>query len=324
MKTILVTAIGSLSADAVIKNYTKEGCRVLGCDIYPAQWVVNSQDVEAFYKAPGTENREAYVEFIKTICREQQVDYVIPLTDAEVDVLTGLDPSQISAKVCISNPDAVALCRNKHRMERFLKPLHICLTIPGMLLSEVNAGVLAYPVVVKPCNGRSSQGLRIVENQAQMLQVIEDCGQAAENYLVQPMMSGTVVTVDVIRDPNSQTVCCLPRREYLRTPNGAGTSVYVFRDEELERQCRELAEAIGIEGCVNIEFVERDEKTDNRKMWYFLECNPRFSGGVAFSCMAGYNMVLNHLRCFEGKEIQKMGDVRAQYIARRYEEYVMI
>ena len=34
--------------------------RVVGCDIYPAEWVVNSQDVEVFYKAPYATDREQY------------------------------------------------------------------------------------------------------------------------------------------------------------------------------------------------------------------------------------------------------------------------
>lgn len=322
MKTILVTAVGSFSADAVIRTYRREGYRVLGCDVYPARWVVNSQEVDVFYQAPYATDEEAYVEFMEILCGEQQVDYLVPLTDAEVDVLTGLDPSVLPARVCISGPEAIALCRDKYEMGLFLKQRGICMTIPGMLMSQVSVRDLAYPMIVKPRNGRSSQGMYLAKNQAQMAQIIEECAQETDNYLVQPKMSGTVVTVDVVRDPKNGIICCLPRRELLRTPNGAGTSVYVFRDEELERQCREIAEAVGIEGCVNMEFIERDE-ANGRKMWLFLECNPRFSGGVAFSVMAGYDMVKNHLRCFEGKKIRRMRAVQPQYIARRYQEYVM-
>ncbi|MFQ9705363.1 MAG: ATP-grasp domain-containing protein [Enterocloster clostridioformis] len=53
-------------------------------------------------------------------------------------------------------------------------------------------------------------------------------------------------------------------------------------------------------GCVNMEFIE-----DRDGVYHMLECNPRFSGGVEFSCLAGYDCVTNHLRCFEGKEIEQ-------------------
>ena len=35
-KTILVTAIGSFSAGAVISACKRDGYRVVGCDVYPA------------------------------------------------------------------------------------------------------------------------------------------------------------------------------------------------------------------------------------------------------------------------------------------------
>ena len=349
MKTILVTAVGSFSADAVIKTYKREGYRVVGCDIYPAQWVANSHEVEVFYKAPYATDQKAYVDFMKKVCQDQKVDYVVPLTDVEVDVLTQLKPGALGGGVCIciSGQAAIGLCRDKYRMEQFLKPLGICETIPGILLSElfetggsetgmVKAEMLkaklsdvwlsdlerfSVPLVVKPLNGRSSQGLHIVKTREELLRISDECRQEAENYLVQPKISGTIVTVDVVREPDSGRTFCLPRRELLRTLNGAGTSVYVFRDERLESQCGKLAEAIGITGCVNMEFVETE--TDGHMAWHFLECNPRFSGGVAFSCMAGYDMVKNHLRCFTGQPIDEPGEIQPRYIARKYQEYVM-
>ena len=48
-ETVIVTAIGSFSAQNVISACHAAGMRVVGCDIYPAEWVVNSQDVEVFY-----------------------------------------------------------------------------------------------------------------------------------------------------------------------------------------------------------------------------------------------------------------------------------
>lgn len=94
--------------------------------------------------------------------------------------------------------------------------------------------------------------------------------------------------------------------ELLRTLNGAGTSVQVFRDPVLEKICEEIAGALDVKGCVNFEFIEHHTEQGETE-WYFLECNPRFAGGVAFSCMAGYDMVKNHLRCFAGKEPEPAG-----------------
>lgn len=330
-KTVVVTAIGSFSAGIVIETCRREGYRVVGCDIYPAQWVVNSRDVDVFYQAPYATDRDAYREFLVQICKKEQASFLLPLTDVEIDVIHHWEQAEeeMGVTICVSGYDTISLCRDKRKMEQFLADKQICRTIPGRSLDEVMeheaelgyAG-LSYPVVLKPVDGRSSQGLRTADSAREMEMAVELCRDGAENYLVQPRISGMIVTVDVVRDPETGETVCLPRRELLRTLNGAGTSVCVFRDDALETQCRKLAQALGIRGCVNFEFVEHVTYQGDVE-WYFLECNPRFSGGVAFSCMAGYDMVKNHLNCFEGRGIEKMGDVCGQYIARRYTEYRM-
>lgn len=151
----------------------------------------------------------------------------------------------------------------------------------------------------KPFDGRSSQGLHILESEADLEFLLHTCNEEQkQQYLVQPKIGGHVITVDVVRNPESGQVFCLPRRELLRTLNGAGTSVCVFRNEKLEQQCRNIAKAVGIRGCVNMEFIEADRDAG---AYYFLECNPRFAGGVAFSGAAGYDMAEAHIRCFTVK-----------------------
>lgn len=323
-KTVLVTAIGSFSAEAVIRGCRREEFRVVGCDIYPAEWVANSREVDAFYQAPYAADKDAYRAFLQEVCQKEQVEYLLPLTDVEVDALHGWEEASkaLGAVICMSGPETIALCRDKERLEQFLAGRGVCRTIPGRRLSAVmsQAGEdLRFPLVIKPRDGRSSQGLRIVEDPEELAFVVKRLREEADRYLVQEKIPGGVVTVDVIRDPERGFCACLPRRELLRTLNGAGTSVQVFRDEALERQCREIGDALDVRGCVNFEFIEQEGTGD----FYFLECNPRFAGGVAFSVVAGYDMTRNHLRYFEGKRLEPMPGPRwigSQYIARRYKE----
>lgn len=69
-----------------------------------------------------------------------------------------------------------------------------------------------------------------------------------------------------------------------------------------------------------MEFIEADQEKNE---YYFLECNPRFAGGVAFSGAAGYDMADAHIRCFTGEKLDKLSVTGEQYIARRYAEYSM-
>ena len=347
-KTILVTAIGSFSAEAVVRICKGSGYRVLGCDIYPAEWVAASLETDGFYQAPPAADTDAYLDFLGGVCREEKVDYLMPLTDAEIDEINGWrrEAAALGVTLCMPPEETVSLCRDKWAAPERLEKAGACRTIPTRRLSEVigteaDTGyeLLSYPLILKPDHGRSSQGLLTVQDAGQMLLETERLRHIADFYLVQPKIEGYVVTVDVVRnvpernrdagsavsigtigrksiaEGQDQTVC-LPRREYLRTGNGAGTSVCVFRDGRLEAQCAAIARALDVRGCVNFEFME-EQPGD----WYFLECNPRFSGGVAFSCKAGYDMVRNHLRCFTGESIEPLGEIRTQYLVKRYTEY---
>lgn len=328
MTTVLITAIGSFSAEAVIRRSREMGFYIIGCDIYPEEWVASSKDVDVFYRAPYATDSREYLSFLTELCRREQVDFVVPLTDAEVDVLNGLPAAESgtgrsigNAVVCISGEQTITLCRDKYRLWQFLEPLKLCRMIPSVRAGEI-AGVteVSYPAVLKPCDGRSSQGLFFIPDAEEMeyrLRQLKKQGRTGD-YLVQPRVSGCVVTVDVVRDTDGVCCVCVPRRELLRTLNGAGTSVEVFFDEELEAQCRAIADALGICGCVNMEFIEEAEGS-----FVFLECNPRFAGGVAFSCEAGYDMIKNHFRCFMGDIPEQACQIEGGYIARRYTEYVM-
>ncbi len=326
-KTILVTAIGSFSSAAVIDRCKKENYRVLGCDIYPAQWIVASGEVEEFFQAPLATDRKAFCDFLEKICKEEHVDFVIPLTDVEVDALQEWrqKAEELGVILCMSGYDTIEVCRNKEKLANFLEPFKICRIIPGRNLAQMvkeeedtRFELLDYPLILKPSRGRSSQGLTEVKNAKEMRYRIQGFGDDLSDYLVQPKIPGTVITVDVVRNPVTKQIRCLPRREYLRTKGGAGTSVYVFQDAVLEEQCMAVARALNIWGCVNFEFVEKEEQE-----WYLLECNPRFSGGTAFSSMAGYDMVKNHLRCFTGEGLEPMGEIKGQYLVKRYQEYRM-
>lgn len=319
MKTVLITSIGSYAAEAAIKNLKQEGYRVLGCDIYPREWVVNADEPDAFYQAPYATDRDAYLTFIETLCREEAVDALLPLTDVEIDVLTDSPIRECGqTALWISGRETIGLCRDKLRLEEFLAGKAVCRTIPGRRLSEVAAedGDLCYPLVVKPYNGRSSQGLSIVPDAGELLHLKKRLCAGADRFLVQEKIEGSVITVDVVRNPESGQTICMPRKELLRTLNGCGTTVYLFSGPELERQCADIAAALDIRGCVNFEFIE-----DHEGRYHFLECNPRFSGGVAFSCLAGYDMIKNHMRCFTGAALDVKPQLPSSYMARRYTEY---
>ena len=313
-KTVLLTAIGSFSASCAIEKLRASGFRVVGCDIYPKEWVANSLKVDSFYQVPLASAEQDYVSALCEIIHKEKIGYIIPLTDCEVDALCSRR-DVVDALVCMSKNESLRLCRDKLACCKHLAPNFASSVIPTECLADVDADILDYPVVCKPLNGRSSEGLFEADSKWHLENAMADINAA--HYCVQPKLEGKIVTVDVVRDADAGFSIAIPREELLRTKNGAGTSVRVFSDTKLNDLSIKIASALDVKGCVNMEFIVGQDGDA-----HFLECNPRFSGGVEFSCMAGYDCVINHIRCFLGLLPDSLVQYGELFIARSYEAHV--
>lgn len=335
-RTALVTAIGSFSADAVLRTLRREGWRIIGTDIYEADWVAASLMVDAFYQAPYASDEEKYLAFIKEICAREKVERILPLIDVEVDVLNRhrAEIETGDCRICMSPEESIRTLRDKWAMTALVRAVladssteirKAVRTIPTERASELDFENVEYPIILKPVDGRSSSGLYRIYQEDQLgfaLSSIMDPTKledtSLEHYLVQPMIKGHVVTVDVIRDAAGHCTA-VPREELLRTPNGAGLSVRVFEDATLEAACRAIAERAAVLGCVNFEFI----KGEGSGVYYFIECNPRFSGGVAFTELAEVPAVHLHLEIFDGKAISGEEKPTPGFMTRKYQEFRM-
>lgn len=315
--SILVTAIGSFAADIVIKNLQKAGHFVIGTDIHAKELIVDAYHVDRFFQSPNAHETGAYIEFIRRLCESENIQVIIPLTDVEIDALNVHRQlfEQNGIKVLMSSRKTIEICRNKQVLHDYLLEHGIQEVIPTSRMPDVREDSLSYPVVCKPLNGRSSEGLYIVKSEEEFLRVKSTIN--CNNYIVQPFIKGDIITVDVVRQPLTNQCIAVPRKELLRTLSGAGTSVHVFSDKQIESLSIGIANLLDIIGCANFEFI-----LDEHGKYHFIECNARFSGGVEFSCMSGYDCVTNHLRCFLGEPIDDSCCIEEQYIARKYEEFV--
>lgn len=319
-KCALVTAIGSVAGDVVIKELKKMGFRVVGCDIYPKEWLADAGNTDAFYQVPRAGDTESYLAFLKKLCVTEGINYILPLIDVEVDALNSKRSwfDENGVILCISPEETLAVCRDKKRLEEFVnRNCPYIKTIPTVFLRDMEKPGWSFPVVCKPYNGRSSIDLHYIRDIDQWKGFVASADR--DLFIVQPFIEGSRVVADVVCEGKDGRAEVVVRRELISTINGCGLSVYVYRDEELEDRCRRLAKELGIVGCVNFEFL-----LDASGCYHLIECNPRFSGGSEFSCLSGYNTVLNHIRCFSGEPIEKPEYGPNRYIARKYEEYVTL
>ena len=308
MKTTLITAIGSAAAGPVNDRLHALGHRVIGCDLYPRAWNAVSGEVDEFFQIEPASNTEAYLCRLFEAVERYRPDYLIPLTDVEVDVLCPLCSrlATLGCALCAPDASAARLCRDKQAMAQRLSSKGICRTIPTFSPYSRQPKPSEYPLMLKPLRGRSSQGQSVAHNQPEYAIALA----SRPDLIAQPYLKGDVYTVDVARDAHGQTQA-LARRELLRTQNGLGTTVETLPEHPLNAICARIAETAGIVGVVNMEFISQGDD------YYFLEVNPRFSGGIGFSVAAGIDFPALALLCRDGAAIGPRKPARALILTRK-------
>lgn len=295
---VLVTAIGSFSASAVIGSLLKDERidRVFGCDVFPKEWHYISNDFEEVFLAPYVSNEKMYHQFIKNLIVQHNIDLIIPLTDVEVDFFNKFRIDFDNVLVTIGNSEFISVARDKEKLTHFLKENRF--NYPKSYSIE-NIEKANYPLIGKPKNGRSSEGVFILTS-ADDLSTNKDYS----NYIFQEIIKGNVVTVDVLRNKETDDIRLIPRKELIRTKNGAGLTVELFFDENLNSLVQQICKALNSDGVFNMEFIQTE------RGYYLIDINPRFSAGIGFTCLMGYDIVYNTLNLFLQEKLDPIGEYK--------------
>ena len=159
-----------------------------------------------------------------------------------------------------------------------------------------------FPLLAKPCHGKSSKGIIIVNNQDDLNRIIGLNDYVLEEYL--PDENGEY-TVGCYYDKKNKHVHLIAMERVLRN----GTTVYakVIKDDEIEKEATRICERFKPRGPLNIQM----RKNRFGKPVAF-ELNVRFSGSTAMRCHFGFKdveaMIKEYLydedisQCFNIKE----------------------
>lgn len=314
----MVTAIGSMSAEAVIGSIERlwPGT-VTGCSMHPRSWTPASRFVRSFHQVPPATDAPNYIARIADICAKDAITHIIPLTDPEVDVLTdhGEQLADAGVVVCISPPAAIRAARDKLEIHRIFSNHRSVRPIPTSQLTSTAPPWVRSSMLAKPRRGRSSEGHVRIPDESSLAYWQEML--TGSDYVLQPLLQGDVLVVDVVRPLDGRNAVAMTRQELLRTSNGAGITVRMRPGHPCGALALDASLTLGLQGCFNMEFLEVGGTA------YLMDVNPRFSAGVAFSQKAGYDMVINHLRCFLGEPIETFSTPPDAVYARGYIDHLI-
>lgn len=286
----IVTAIGSMSAECVINSLLDMGIGVVATDIYPKEYHPIAHQCLDFQQVPRVYPDElCYCKAIFDIAIKNKCAVIIPLTDPEVDVLSSNRKmfEDVGVKVCLPDDEVIKRARCKSSWCKALSAAKYVRTIPTYDTYQELCESYSGEFVAKRVRGRSSEGI-ILSN----TMVYHDCIDSNQEYIFQPRIKGDILTVDFVKHPTSHKFIFVPRIELMRTKNGAGTVVRIAHQDFCNKAMLEMVEVLGLTGVMNCEFICSDEGL------YLMDINPRFSAGVSFSKMAGYDFVKSNIDCY--------------------------
>ncbi|TAF34973.1 MAG: ATP-grasp domain-containing protein [Cytophagales bacterium] len=153
---VLVTGIGGNVGQGIIRNLQslKLDMRIVGCNVTEVS--PGSHLCDVVYKVPFA-YEEAYISELLAICKQENIQLVLPSTDYEVYYLS-LHQARFEAAIPVSNPETNLCFLDKYKTWEFFNAHQI--PFAASYLPSNYAGQFS-EYIVKPREGRGSRGLHL-------------------------------------------------------------------------------------------------------------------------------------------------------------------
>ena len=254
-------------------------------------------EADKYYIVPRMDDPR-YLDVIYGICKENNVSGVLSLIDPELSLLaTHVNEfEKIGVTVIGSNYDLCEMSLDKMQMFRWLTK-HGYKTARSYVDKEafyqdVEAGVINYPVFVKPVRGSASIAIsKVFDRETVDLLFTHD-----DNLMIQEFLNGQEIGADVYIDMLSGEIISIFTKKKLKMRAGETDKAVSFKDEKLFALIERFVTEAGYRGQIDIDIFDIGGE------YYISEVNPRFGGGYPHAHECGCNhmkLIIENLSCRE-------------------------
>ncbi len=270
----------------------------------------NSKPQSPLYKAshdyflePGGLKGDEYVEWCLKVCREREISILIP--GKEASSIVGASQRFLENGTRILNASTQENIHLIHDKAAFYSHLDLPITPPAEFLpfNNIEQFDRSYQelkkrhktLCVKPSVSVYGMGFAVLDENRNSAQILLDGSQyyvglddfrrglasigETKTMLLMEFLPGHEYSVDCIAD-NGQLKCAVARKKSMIS--GQGQIIEVRQD--IVDSVTKLAKDYSLNGFFNAQY--RESESGLR----LLEINPRMSGGVGMSCLAGPNI----------------------------------
>jgi len=225
-------------------------------------------------------NDESYIEKLLEYCLTNGIKLVVPTIDMELIILSDAKPlfesNGIKLLVCSSQINKIFGSKKSTEIHFKNHGIPTPNSIDKNMVEALSNNL--FPLILKPNNGSSSNGVTIVKN----LNELNFFTQYLDDPIIQEYIVGEEYSIDVLFDFDGKIKCAVPRLR-IETRAGEVSKSITVNDKIIIDWCYKIASTIeGAVGCVTIQCIK--EKNGNIN---FIEINPRFGGGFPLSAESG-------------------------------------
>ncbi|BDR75920.1 ATP-grasp domain-containing protein [Clostridium tetani] len=260
---------------AEIGNVIVADCSKLAPALYEA---------DKYYIVPRCVN-ENYINEVIKICTKENISLIIPLLEEDLLVISKhkKEFENLGVKCLISDFDVIEKCSDKYNMFEYLQRNRFKTQLTYKNIKEFvkdnKDKKIDFPVFVKPNKGCGSNGINIIKD----FETLEFIFKNNKSFLIQELMIGREIGIDVYIDIISKEVISIFAKEKLRMIGGETDKSLSLKDEKLFNLIKEFVEKMNLIGAIDIDVFEVDGE------YYISEVNPRFGGGYLHAYACGVN-----------------------------------
>ena len=303
--TLLLTGAGGIATPTVVAHLQEKGVRVLAVDMNPMAPGLVIADRGYCVPAATSPN---FVEKMRGICDEEDVDIVVPLVDEELMPVQELASEKLH--ILTPRPDFIATCLDKFRLCRELE--NVGVPHPQTYLAGVEIERLPYPVILKPRTGRGSRGVFKIDSEDDMRRAIANLDRPIEELMVQEYIDGPEYTVSVVAGPDGEVQAVVPKEIIVK--KGVTQMAVTRRQPAIEKLCKRLQETFRADGPFNVQLRLHPDSGEP----LLFEINPRFSTTVTHTMAAGIDELFGlAVQAVVGRHAHQFGTWKEDLVLRR-------
>ena len=250
-------------------------------------------EADKYYIVPKMTD-PGYLEMILDICRKEKIKGVLSLIDPELSLLAEHREKfeAIGTTVIGSSYTLCEMSLDKFQMYNWLKTHGYKCAKSYMdkeaFFADVDAGVITYPVFVKPARGSASISISKVYDR----ETVELLFAHEDGLMIQEFLDGQEIGADVYIDMLSHEVVSIFTKKKLKMRAGETDKAVSFQDEKLFALIEQFVKVAGYNGQIDIDIFDVNGE------YYISEVNPRFGGGYPHAFESGADhmkLIVNNL-----------------------------